>query len=339
MTTISKNLYVKKQGKRYKASTKLFFEIVLIWGGPRLATFVASNVFGPEIHSLYRWRNCDRVTLEGSINRVDMSKIAVIYSESIAKQLKNKGSRGSLVPVLAAEDETEIISKIMYNQEKDKLLAFCGVKGPNHQCLDHFTVKVGDGEEGYNTIFSAFKNNVIGNYARAIILNPLVPNLPCLPILIMPTCNHFDTDFVHRQWQEIERLFEEELEVILGPLIGHSSDGDSRRHKIMLQLMRSKEGLRFQPIPQDLGFVLSCRKEIKGNNYVVRDLADQDFIHNHKKLLNPLDHSSRVLMMGKDIVHMNHLQLVYDTFLHTEHGLGLDDINCRDRQNWRSVQK
>ena len=41
LTTISKNLHVKKQGKRYKASTKFFFEVVLIWGGPRLATFVA----------------------------------------------------------------------------------------------------------------------------------------------------------------------------------------------------------------------------------------------------------------------------------------------------------
>ena len=336
LTTISKNLHVKKQGKRYKASTKLFFEVVLIWGGPRLATFVASNLFGPEIHSLYRWRNRDRTTLEGGINRADMSNIAVIYRESIAKQFKNKAS---LVPVLAAEDETAVISKVTYSQEKDELLGFCGIKGANHQCLDQFTVRVRDGEEGYNTIFSAFRNNVIGNYARAIILNPLLPNLPRLPILIMPTCNRFDTEFVHRQWQDIERLFEGELEATLGPLIGHSSDGDSRRRKIMLQLMRSREGLRFQPIPQDLGFVLSCRKEIKGESYVIRDLGDQDYIHNHKKLLNPLDHSSRVLMMGGNIVHMNHLQLVYDTFSHTEHGLGLDDINRRDRQNWRSVQK
>lgn len=67
LTTISKNLHVKKQGKRYKASTKLFFEVVLIWGGPRLATFVATNLFGPEIHSLYRWRNRDCTTLEGGI--------------------------------------------------------------------------------------------------------------------------------------------------------------------------------------------------------------------------------------------------------------------------------
>ena len=90
LTTISKNLHVKKQGKHYKASTKLFFEVVLIWGGPRLATFVVSNLFGPKIHSLYRWRSRDCITLEGGINHADMSQIAVIYSESIAKQLKNE---------------------------------------------------------------------------------------------------------------------------------------------------------------------------------------------------------------------------------------------------------
>ena len=82
-----------------------------------MATFFASNLFGPEIHSLYRWRNRDRVTLEGSINHADMSKIAVIYSESIAKKLKSKGIRGSLVPVLAAEDETAIIRRVRQRQE------------------------------------------------------------------------------------------------------------------------------------------------------------------------------------------------------------------------------
>lgn len=65
-----------------------FFEVVLIWGGPRLATFVASNLFG---HSNYRWRNHDCIALEGGINHSDMSKITVIYSEVITKQLKNKG--------------------------------------------------------------------------------------------------------------------------------------------------------------------------------------------------------------------------------------------------------
>lgn len=175
MTTISKNLHVKKQGKRNKASTKLFFEVALIWGGPRLATFVASNLFGPEIHSLYGWHNRDHTTLEGGINRADMSKTAVFYKESIAKQFKNKTS---LVLVLAAKDETAVISKVTYSPEKFELLGFCGIKGANHQCLDQFkfTVKVGDGEEGYNTIFSAFRNNVIGNYPQPITFKSSLPS-------------------------------------------------------------------------------------------------------------------------------------------------------------------
>ena len=54
-------------------------------------------------------------------------------------------------------------------------------------------MSVGDGEEGYNAITSAF-----GTYARVIILNPLHPNLPRLLVLIMPICNKFDSDFVFR---------------------------------------------------------------------------------------------------------------------------------------------
>ena len=75
------------------------------------------------------------------------------------------------------------------------------------------------------------------------------------------------------------------------------------------------------------------------NGYVIRDVSDQDYIHNHKKLLNPLDHASRALMMRNYLVHMNHLQLVYEMFPIPDHGLGEDDIQCRDRQNWRSAQK
>ena len=73
--------------------------------------------------------------------------------------------------------------------------------------------------------------------------------------------------------------------------------------------------------------------------YVIHDLCDQNYIHNHKKLLNPLDHANRVLMMGNYLVHMNHIQLVYDVLPIFAHGLGLGDINRLDRHNWRSAQK
>ena len=45
-----------KNRKRYSMSMKMFYEVVLIWGGPHLANFMAKNLRGPEIHSTYRWR-------------------------------------------------------------------------------------------------------------------------------------------------------------------------------------------------------------------------------------------------------------------------------------------
>lgn len=68
-------------------------------------------------------------------------------------------------------------------------------------------------------------------------------------------------------------------------------------------------------------------------------MCDQDYVHNLKKLLNPLDHAFRGLRMGEYLVHMNHLQIVSEVFPFVDHGLGVSDIERRDRQNWRSAQK
>ena len=177
-----------------QASFKLFLEVILLWGGPRLANFVALNLCGPEVHSIYRWRSQHRVALNGGILLKNFKKLACVY-ENV---MKIHGL--SSVPVLAAEDETAIIGQVTYNEAKDELLGFCGVNGDHHhQCLDSFCVPVGDGEEGYNAITSAFNSYKIGTFAQAIILNPLHPKLPCLPVLIMTTCNKFDSDFVFRQ--------------------------------------------------------------------------------------------------------------------------------------------
>ena len=211
----------------------------------------------------------------------------------------------------------------------------------NELSINGWTISqyVGDGEEGFKSIANTFEQCKIGTYRRAILLNPLHPKLPRIAVLTTPTCNKFDHTFVYRQWQDVEWLYEQELKPIMGPFIGHSSDGDSRQRKIMLQLATVTTGCRYEPIPRNKGFVFSCRKEGSGNGYVIHDLCDQDFIHNHKKLLNPLDHANHVLMTGNFLVHMNHMQLVYESCPVLDHGLGLGDIDCRDRQNRRSAQK
>ena len=92
-----------------------------------------------------------------------------------------------------------------------------------------------------------------------MILNPIAEGLPRIPILVMPTCNCFDSNFVYHQWQEVINLYEIHLEDILGPLTGNSSDGDSRRGHNMLRLA-SSEAVNYWPIPENLGFVFGALK-------------------------------------------------------------------------------
>lgn len=94
---------------------------------------------------------------------------------------------------------------------------------------------------------------------------------------------------------------------------------------------------RFQPIPREQGFRFTCRKEIVADGYIIRDLGDQDFVHNAKKLFNMLLHASRILTMGNFIIHMNQLELVRGTLPKEQHGLTAGDIRRDDRQNYRYV--
>ena len=134
------------------------------------------------------------------------------------------------------------------------------INSPNHQCQDNCEIAVGDAQQGYDNIRQEFERYKVGSQVRAIILNPLHPDLPKLPIVIHATCNQFDTRIVQNQWERLEVFYNAHLKDVLGPLIGHSSDGDSRRRKLMLQRATSEEGERYRPIPMDEGFVFSYAK-------------------------------------------------------------------------------
>jgi hypothetical protein len=68
-------------------------------------------------------------------------------------------------------------------------------------------------------------------------------------------------------------------------------------------------------------------------------LHDQDFIHNAKKLINPIDSLVRTPQLGADVVTLTHMGLVYNKFSCDQYGLKLEDTNRKDRQNWASTQR
>ena len=69
------------------------------------------------------------------------------------------------------------------------------------------------------------------------------------------------------------------------------------------------------------------------------NIMNQDYIHNGKKLTYPLDHPTRVIYVGNHVAHINHLFLVKEKFDIKVHGLRVEDVERKDRQNWASAQR
>ena len=331
LETITQNLNRKKQGKRYSDAVKLYYEVLMYLGGPRIVAFVSASLGGPDTHSVYLWRQKNHVEIYCNLKEEDLQRIADVY----VPYIKETGK----VPVEISEDETAIIGKITYHQATDELIGFCGPDGPGHQCVADFRIFVGDGVAGFNTIVQAFENNKIGTYARALIINPMHKRLPRLPILQHATCNKFDSEFVSQQWADVDVKYERIVEPIIGPNTGHPSDGDSRRRKLHLDRAKTQAN-KFHPIPHDEGFVLTCSKiDLPDEKYKIKDLPDQDPIHNVKKVINVLLHPSRRITCGRYIIHMNQVDLVRQSFPNDLHNLTESDIIRDDRQNYKSAEK
>ena len=93
----------------------------------------------------------------------------------------------------------------------------------------------------------------------------------------------------------------------------------------MVEDYRSLTGVRYSIPWKSWPFIASMEDD--GS---VIGLHDQHYIHNGKKMINPL---------GNDLVTLNHVALVYQSFKVDDHGLQEGDIERKDRQNWRSSQR
>ena len=175
-------------------------------------------------------------------------------------------------------------------------------------------------------------------------VNPLLKGLPKLVLVLQCTCNGFKAPHVKAQWVAIRRLWHRPggLGDILGPLVGHGSDGDARRESAMLADMSSpgapddggKTAGTMYAFPWDgmtiFGFV---------DEHGVFALHSQDTIHNAKKLLNPMDQSARLLQVGLHLVSWEHVIRAGKHVPPAEHDLRLQDLVRQDRQNFEVVMR
>jgi hypothetical protein len=327
MRDVTTNLRRKKQGHRFSKNSKCFVQAMKIYGGRRMCDLFTLNFAGPSYTTVKRENKKGVQFVPGEHPQI-FACVAQIYKEAKSAH----GIRGP-VPVILAEDETKVKTRVAWEPQRDTLAGFCGWKD-EHQCCSTFKPVVGGGEGGYNSIIQAFRDAKMGGFARVIMVNPLHSSLPRLALVVSCTCNSFDSNWVRKQWDLIDQLWAVECASVVGPIIGHASDGDSRRRQLMLRDYTSKSGPRFA-IPW-VGWMLSASSM---DGTTVTGLHDQDFIHNGKKLINPLDSPVRVLQLGLDVCALEHIGLVYHRFSYDDHGLALEDIQRSDRQNWASAQR
>ena len=180
----------------------------------------------------------------------------------------------------------------------------------------------------------AFGNYQIAGFARVIIVNLLHTKLPKLTLVVCCTCNCFDAAQICQQQDAIDRLWIQECLQFVGPVIGHASDRDSHRRQLMLH---------------DYGLTTENRFRVDWNSWMfstslynsrdIQGLHDQDFIHNGKKLINPLDSPVCVLQLGFETCFLEHVGHIYSKFSIDQYGLNNEDITRIDRQNWANVQR
>ena len=225
------------------------------------------------------------------------ASVAEIYRD--AKALHNIVEP---VLVISAKDETKVKGRVTWESKWDTIARFCRPK-ENHACQSGFRPHVGSGEEGYRRLVESFMSNRKASFSWVVVVNPLHPKLPQLVLVACCICNCFTLDWIRKQWNVIDDLWKRNCLGAVGPIIGHASDGDSRRRQLMLADYKSDSGSWLKVDWEGWMFIASLDE--KGD---ARRLHNQDYIHNGKKLINPLLSAARTLHLGGDLCLHSHIE-------------------------------
>jgi hypothetical protein len=167
---VANNLNRKKQGHRFSKNTKSFCQAMKVYGGRCMCDLFSLNFGAPSFSSVKR-DNKRGVRFIAREHAAIFLYVADIYVEAKAIH----GINGS-IPVILAEDETKV---------KDRIT-----------CVLHFTVRVGQGQEGYKNILEAFRSHQKESFTRVIMVNPLHDLLPHLVLAVSCIYNCFDSCWV-----------------------------------------------------------------------------------------------------------------------------------------------
>ena len=335
---------VKRKGIAVDQGAKQLLRAVRLVGGEAVYNLLRANLNLPSERNV-RWDISKHAVhfVEGMCE-ANIVSIAEMYKEFF---LTNKIKFGT-VPSMMSEDETAVIAGVYWDAVHDVLVGLCGLLckkkctgvkhcreveecKDTHECTADAQVQlvVGCDRLSYKKMWEFADANRVSTYLRLVLINPLRDGVPRLPCLMVGTCLTFTCDgYLLPQWALLEQWYDKHLREIIGPLIGHSSDGDSRRRKAFMKESRTRvtqdaRGVWLRFTVDLPSFTFSSRFHL-GHPMMC---MDQDFIHNIKKLINVLASQARKLNLGGDLLNLGMLDIIKTTFHSSAHGLLQEDLH------------
>ena len=318
---VVKHMTRKRNGAVVEPALKSFMMGLRIMGGESSYNYVAMNLGLATDRTARKWVNADQGQQEGVFQHglvpTNFKLICAIYA---SMRRADPSLRSTLVAV--AEDETGVKQEWRWDNRFDELIGGCGrlcnakcatkpactKKG----CLDthacsltgyNATHVVGETAEAYENLLAFVDQSRLATNLRVLLINPLNSRYPVLPCVMMATCNTFDFEnYVKRQWGAIRDMYYDAgLGEELGPLVTHGSDGDSRRRLGMMResLYQPTEANReSMTLAGAEGFTYTAFERVPGRALLA--VADQDYIHGAKKVINAIASPGRTARIGLD---------------------------------------
>ena len=337
-------LNFERKSNRWSQPSKQLFASILAYSGPRVLNLITANIGGPGEKAV-------REALKAKFAKeIDLSYVNMITMEALANHLEAIKNAKNIIGTVACEvqeDETAVNPDVglQYLLDKLRLIGFCGLssrEGYDHVCdLEGGGIVCLNGSAAtlHDDLTNVFRERRIATMMRCIMVTPLHCELPSIAVVMQPVCGRFDNVAVRRQWNAIRAMWAETFGKRGFLLVGHGSDGDSRRRSLMLyDYTRRPLPVNHVELTLDVpGFTMSASLILTADGKLLEahGLHSQDPNHNGKKQISPLDKSSKELRIGSFLVTMAHVWLLLATDF--DHGLQHNDVARTDRQDMGAV--
>ena len=217
-------------------------------------------------------------------------------------------------------DDTRIIHRIEYDPVTDRFVGFCLPLNDGIPICDAFVYQT------FNEIKEAFTNEVVSKYAHCVVAQPVDILCPPFVLFVLGTDATYTAEIIKKRWVYMK----DQLSRRGICIVANGADGAGPFLKAMIDETGLFTKGRDSNIPDDWSFFLMPKMKNM-------ELCSQDTIHILAKLRTRLVTPTNLLVLGTETACRAHLEHIVHSISKATHGLTLQSISHKDKQNYESV--